>query len=221
MNTDGYFRPPGVIANDLAEHMAQNIVYQVLAPGQRLIEGEICRRFGVSRSPVREALRILENEGLVRRKPRRGIWVAPLSENDADEVYACRMHLECLAAETAARRSASFERGILERSLEDLQSSANDVRAYFEANVAFTKSVQNMAGNETLSRLLRQIARQGERYRYLAYLKESDLIRRSIMGSERVAEAILNGNAATAKAITRDLIQTSWDLVRNHLRQEV
>lgn len=216
-STHADFRAPGLIAQDLADHLAREIVFLNLPPNTRLIEEELGRRFAVSRSPVREVLRILENEGLVRRVPRKGIWVAPLSQADADEIYACRLSLEGLAAESAAARAHRFDRATLEQPLAELRAAADDMLTYFQANVGFTAAVRDMAGNRTLTRLLRQISRQGERYRYFAYLKEPDLIERSLAGNERIAEAILGGHTATAKAITCDLIETAWTRVRAHL----
>lgn len=213
------FRPPQLIAQELAALIARRIVLLELAPGQRLVEEELGRTYHVSRSPIREVLRILETEGLVVRAPRRGIWVSPLSRADADEVYRCRVVLECLAAECAATRHAEVPPDKLLKSVEKLKSAAEDVRAYFEANVDFTSAVHGMAGNRTLSRLLRQLGPQGERYRYFAYLKDLELVRRSISGNERLAEAILEGRAATARALTEDLIRTSWERVRSHLKE--
>ena len=91
-----------VIPEELTEILQAEIIHGRLTPESRLTEEEIALRYGVSRSPVREALRNLEGEGLVVRAARRGIWVAPLSLHDLDEIYACRISLEGLAAEQAA-----------------------------------------------------------------------------------------------------------------------
>ncbi len=87
----------------LAALLEQEIIFGRLPPSARLTEEEVALRYGVSRSPVREALRLLERDGLVLREARRGIWVAPLSLKDFDEIYACRIELEGLAADGAAR----------------------------------------------------------------------------------------------------------------------
>ena len=82
----------------LRRQLEEEIVFGRLEPLARLTEEEVAARYGVSRSPVREALRLLEGDGLVHRAARRGIWVAPLSLRDFDEIYACRIPLEGLAA---------------------------------------------------------------------------------------------------------------------------
>ena len=211
------FRRPVVIAQDLAEHIARRIVFFEIAPGARLVEEEVGAAYGVSRSPVREAMRLLETQGLVVRAPRRGVWVSPLTLEDANEVYACREPLEGLAAELAARQASESTRNILDEPLASLRRSADDIQSYFLANVEFTRHVHKMANNRTLLRLLRDINMQSQRYRYYAYVKTPDLIARSIKGNVQVAEAILAGNALTARTLTEDLIRHSWDQIRRHL----
>ena len=69
------FRVPDIIAKDLARHIEEQIIFGELAPNTRLVEEEIVQRYNVSRSPVREVLRTLEQEGLAIRESRRGVWV--------------------------------------------------------------------------------------------------------------------------------------------------
>lgn len=211
------FRAPRLLAQELAEFLARQIIFLELECGPRLTEEEIGRRYGVSRSPVREAMRILENDGLVVRLPRRGVWVSPITLEDVNEIYACRLPLEGLAAALAAGRSSRVSVEPLRRAFEGLEKSSGDVRAYFEANVAFTRTVHVMAGNRTLKRLLENISKQGLRYRFLAYSKLPHLIDTSIKGNRKVFKAIVKGDAATARAVTENLIRNSWNRIVAHL----
>ena len=97
------FRIPDVLAKELARFLQDQIVFGDIAPGMRFIEEDIVRRYNVSRSPVREAFRLLEQDGLLVRDRRRGVRVGMLSVRDLDEIYACRTPLEGMAAETAAQ----------------------------------------------------------------------------------------------------------------------
>jgi DNA-binding GntR family transcriptional regulator len=100
------------IPEGLARRLEDEIISGRLEPLTRLIEEEVALRYGVSRSPVREALRLLERDGLVNRAARQGIWVAPMSLRDFDEVYTCRIPLEGIAAAQAARSiDAAHARG--------------------------------------------------------------------------------------------------------------
>jgi DNA-binding GntR family transcriptional regulator len=85
----------------VASELRALIVSAELRPGERLVEERLTERFGVSRPPLREALRILEQEGLVQRLPRRGAIVTPLTADDVREVYTLRWALERLAIELA------------------------------------------------------------------------------------------------------------------------
>ena len=215
--TETEFRPPRVLAQELATFLEQKIIFLELDIGPRLTEEEIGRRYGVSRSPVREAMRILENDGLVVRLPRRGAWVSPITLEDVNEVYACRVPLEGLASELAAGRSSQGSAEPLQRPFEALERSSGDVRAYFESNVAFSQTIHAMAGNHTLKRLIENISKQGLRYRFLAYSKMPHLIDTSIRENRKVFKAILKGDAETARAVTEQLIRNSWTKIVAHL----
>ncbi len=79
------------IAGNLVAILEEAIVFLELAPSERLTEEDVAERYGVSRSPAREALRSLENDGLVLREARKGIWVTPMSLRDFDDIYRCRI----------------------------------------------------------------------------------------------------------------------------------
>ena len=96
------FAVPDVIAKELTRFLEDQIIFGNLLPGERLVEEDIVRRHDVSRSPVRESFRMLEQDGLVVRESRKGVWVSPIDLRDLDEVYICRLTLESLAAEVAA-----------------------------------------------------------------------------------------------------------------------
>src|SRR5689334_18940968 len=111
------------IPEGVAALLEKEIIFGELAPMARLTEEEVAARYGVSRSPVREALRLLERDGLVLRAARRGIWVAPLSLKDFDEIYTCRIELEGVAAEQAARSSDVERKKEFRGLLEELRAA--------------------------------------------------------------------------------------------------
>src|SRR5262249_53065921 len=156
---------------ELAKLLQDEIIQGRLAPSVRLTEEEVAKRYGVSRSPVREALRLLERDGLVRKAARRGIWVAPLSTQDLDEVYACRIALEALAAEQAARSSDVKLKQELAGILTAMQAAhrERDVESFFLHDVRGSKVIYALAGNATLNRLMSGLNKQALRYRYFAY----------------------------------------------------
>ena len=160
----------------------EKIIYGELMPGSRLFEEELVEQFNISRSPIREALKILEHDGLVLIEPRRGARVAQLSITDLDEVYTTRVALESLAAAQAAEHCGEDEKEKLYGDLSGLENAfATELpKEFFKANVAITNSIHEISRNKTLARLLRSIAKQSFRYRYLAYSMEPDLMKISV-----------------------------------------
>jgi GntR family transcriptional regulator, rspAB operon transcriptional repressor len=206
----------------LAEALESAIVFGELPPGGRIIEEEVAARYDVSRSPVRDALRRLEADGLVVRTDHRGARVTPISRPDLDDVYLCRIELEGLAAQQAAKRWQSPSEDVFAQGLAAMRAAfkANDVRKYFIANVAFTDAVHRASGNATLQRLLKSIGKQALRYRYLAYRSAPKLMRMSVEGNREIVDLILARRGAQARRITGQLIERSWRAIRDTIPDE-
>ncbi|MBU25849.1 MAG: hypothetical protein CMD99_07440 [Gammaproteobacteria bacterium] len=202
--------------------LEEKIIYGELAPGSRLFEEELVQQFNVSRSPVREALKVMEHDGLVFIEPRRGARVAKLSITDLDEVYATRVVLESLAAAQAAEHCDEDEK---ERLYEDLKGLENAFatelpREFFKANVVITNSIHEISRNRTLARLLGSIAKQSFRYRYLAYSMVPDLMKISIESNRALVEAIVANESCLARSVMESVLRQSWRRVVVILRSE-
>ena len=200
----------------------EKIIYGELMPGSRLFEEELVEQFNISRSPIREALKILEHDGLVLIEPRRGARVAQLSITDLNEVYATRVALESLAAAQAAEHCGEDEK---ERLYEDLRGLENAFatelpKEFFKANVAITNSIHEISRNKTLARLLRSIAKQSFRYRYLAYSMEPDLMKISVGSNRALVEAIVANDSLLARSVMESILRQSWRRVVGILGSE-
>jgi DNA-binding GntR family transcriptional regulator len=140
----------------LAERVRQSLRKAILdgsfAPGERLVEGTIATAVGVSRAPVREAIKALEDEGLVMVLPRRGAFVNRLTSRDANEIYMLRGALEALAFRTAAGTITAGQTATLDQIVEAMRQSAadRDVARLSELDVSFHRAVVEFAGNERL-----------------------------------------------------------------------
>lgn len=205
------------IPEGLAALLEEEIVYGRLAPAARLTEEEVALRYGVSRSPVREALRLLERDGLVLREARRGIWVAPLSLKDFNEVYACRVALEGLAAEAAASSPDRMRKAKLAGILADLRGAAarGDAPAFFRIDVEGSLLIYDLADNRTLKRLLAGLEKQALRYRFLAYAHDPRIVDLSLEDTALIFDAIVDGDAPAAKEMTENLIREIRDRMRS------
>lgn len=126
-----------------------------LAPGQRLKEGDLAEELAISRTPIREALRLLENEGLVESRPRRGARVHTYSIHDIAERYELRSVLEGYAARRAASRISEHDLRSLEESCERFEQlrSKDDILERVEENLYFHTLILNTGGHEQLTRI--------------------------------------------------------------------
>lgn len=213
------FKPSGVLAEELARFLESEIIFCEIAPGTRLTEEDVSARHDLSRSPVREAFRLLAADGLVVLSARRGIRVTPVSRRDLAEVQGCRIELEGLAAFQAAQHASAINLAELRLIVEKMAAAlgAGDVREYFRQNVAFTARIHLASGNATLMRLLNGIGKQALRYRYIAYQKVPELMRVSLPGNRRILAAIRAHEADRAREITANLIRNSWQAIEPHI----
>jgi DNA-binding GntR family transcriptional regulator len=200
-----------VLAAELAERLALEIMTLRLQPGTRLIEEDIGRRFGISRSPVREAMRMLDANGLTLRAPRRGCVVTPMSRANMEHIYSCRLALEPLAAAGTANHASPKEVASLRQAWGDMRQArdAGDSRVAFMANMRLTDLLHAHCGNPVLSRLLSTVDKQGLRYRFITYRDVPSFLTAAVEDNATLIDAIAVKDAASAKAITERLITTA------------
>jgi GntR family transcriptional regulator, rspAB operon transcriptional repressor len=212
---------PSVIAADIARVLSDAIIFLEYEPGFPIREEEVSAKFGVSRSPVREAFRMLEADGLVRRLPRRGVRVGPMSRADLDEVYACRVALEGLVAAEAARRSDKATVLRLKSILAEMRQALRqqDVMTFFHRNVAFTRAIHYASGNSTLIRILDGIEKQALRYRYLAHRRTFEMLELSLDGQTEVLAAIADRKPLLARRRAERLILRARDVIAEALSE--
>jgi len=205
-----------LLADQLHGKLIEAIIFGDLPAEARMVEDAIAEQYGISRSPVREALRRIEADGLLTREGTKGLYVAPMSRRDLDQVYVCRLPLEGIAAAEAAtqRSPADIVRlsEIYDHMLAAQRSRA--ARDYLLSNVAFTDAVHLASGNATLGRLLGGLNMQSQRYRFTAYQMFPHLIEFSVDGSRRIIDAVTEQSAETARSVTEELIKRSWLTIR-------
>jgi DNA-binding GntR family transcriptional regulator len=143
-------RPPLVrraLYEDVAERLRQQIFARELAPGGWIDEQKLSVEYGISRTPLREALKVLAAEGLVTMKPRRGAYVTEMSHDDVTQVCQLLALIEGDAAATVAARAGDAERSRLAELHEQLERQAGARDAYFAANEQFHMALLEAAGN--------------------------------------------------------------------------
>jgi DNA-binding GntR family transcriptional regulator len=214
---DAQARKP--LAMEITPFLEREIVTRRLAPGEKLVEIDLCARFGVSRSPMREALRLLEASQLVTRVPRYGVRVSPMTPENLDHLYACRAPLEALAAASVAgapwREKAA---DALDLCLKRMQAAADagDAEACFFANVGLTDVLHEQNPNPVLTNLLGQVNKAALRYRHWAFSRERSMMALSIDANRDMVAAIRRGDRRRAEEVTRELVEDAWKLARRN-----
>lgn len=212
------------ISEQIAMQLADDILNERYQPNDRLQEISISERYKVSRGPVREALRILENSGLVQILPRRGAVVTKLSADEVADVFDIRAVLAGLGARTLAERRTREDIGVLRAKLSRLEKIAGrDSNAaaaeYVDAVVEFGLSITEMSGNERLNSMVTLLFHQTLRYSRLG-LSTSDRRQQSCRNWAELVDHIEKGQAVEAEAKSRQLVQQSKEFAIRLLREE-
>ena len=138
---------------EVADRLREQIAEGVLAPGAWIDEQALTEQFGISRTPLREALKVLVSEGLVRLEARRGCFVNQLTEKDLDEIFPLMALLEGRCAYEAARNAGKADLKRLEGLHGQLErcAEAGEIDAYYATNALIHQALQDLAGNRWLS----------------------------------------------------------------------
>jgi DNA-binding GntR family transcriptional regulator len=209
---DRDLRPPDVRktrAEELRAQLADDIVRGTLAPGQTLDEMELARRFGVSRTPVREAIRQLAASGLVETRPHRGAVVARPSHERILGMFEAMAELEALCAGLAAERMTAGERHALEAVHEQLRVliQSGDPQRYHEVNEAFHATIYAGAHNDYLAEMTLATRTRVQPFRR-AQFRLLGRLAKSHVEHDRVVLAIVRGDRAGAASAMRAHIIT-------------
>lgn len=217
VKTDEYLPLRDVVFNTLR----QAILRGDLKPGDRLMEIQLANKLGVSRTPIREAIRKLELEGLVRMIPRRGAEVAQITEKSLQDVLEVRRALEELAVQLTCSRITKEGIEELRRAEKNFEKilADSDITAVAEADVAFHDIIYRTTDNQKLIQLLNQFREQMYRYR-VEYLKRSEFHTQILEEHREIVNAIEKGDWERAVQLTCRHIDNQVDAVSDTLRKE-
>ena len=194
-------------ADALRDRLEQDIVTGALRPGERLDEQSLAARFGVSRTPIREALMQLATAGLIELQPRRGAFVASLSLRDVIERFEVMAALEGACAALAARRITDEERLALlaaHQACVDL-SPGGDADSYYYLNERFHHVIYAACHNSYLAEQARQLHDRLKPFRRLQ-LRARSRVATSLTEHQAIVDAILAGESSRAEQVLRDHI---------------
>jgi len=198
------------------EQLKIQILTGKIAPGTRMMEVELAEDLGVSRTPVREAIRKLEKEALVVIEPRRGAYVSDVSVKEMVDTLVVREDLEALAASLTAKRITKEELEGLEKKVTDYSEAiaSGDMEQIIRADESFHHKIVALSGNKALIQLFSSVQELSLRFRYLYY---EDFTRYENMPVEHkeILEAIRTGDGDAARIVSDNHVKKLKEFVVN------
>lgn len=203
-------RPKPLLKTDPTRTLQDKVYYFIktkimnrgLRPGQSLTENKIAKELNMSRTPVREALHLLEHEGLVTRQNRRGWKVFPLSPRDIEEIFEIKVALEGMMARRATECKDIAKRAALKKVLKRMKKTASikDYEAWRNADIELHNLIFAMYGNDRAARIINDLNNQWYRVRIGLATLEGRL-ERSNREHEEIVASMLAGNGNEAERL--------------------
>jgi DNA-binding GntR family transcriptional regulator len=208
------------LADGIASLLRQSIMTGELPPGTRLIEMDLARQLGVSRGPLREAMRILETEGLLENNPGRGSSVTQFSEKDIREVYSLRCVLEQEAIQLAASHAQPDDLIKLQSTLDTLFEAAKEGNPskVIELDFKFHTEIWEIADHQLLMQVLQGLTTQIRMFLAVQTHLYDDLPE-GISDHEKLLESLKEKDGEGGAKIIKDHLQVAEDVILTHLGQ--
>lgn len=188
---------------DIADALRAAILRGELKPGERLTELGLAEQWQVSQGTIRTALKTLQHEGLLDTRPRRGTFVASVTEADVMEIYTLRDTLEAFAARRAAQGGSDTGRKALAKVMRGMREAAvaGDRRRMLELDFQFHRTIVNMSGHRRLADIYAKLEAQTRMFMTMTEVLHHDLDR-SVAAHQPIADAVISGDAAAAFALS-------------------
>ncbi|MGO9741986.1 MAG: GntR family transcriptional regulator [Roseiarcus sp.] len=195
--------PHGETVGHIVDRLRSEIQRLTYAPGSRLVENELTKRFAVSRGPVREALRRLAAEGMIEHTPNRGAVVRRLSRQEVRELFEIRTELEALAARLAASSDDEAKQRQFARAIAPIfETEPRVASSYMEENAGFHAAISELAGNHQLQELVRRL-QLPQLMSQVSSALDAAVLGASVREHRKLAAAILARDAKEADSALR------------------
>lgn len=201
--------------------LRQAILTGDLKPGERLMEIHLANKLGVSRTPIREAIRKLELEGLVIMIPRRGAEVAQITEKSMMDVLEVRRTMDALCVELACERITEESLEVLKKACDAFEEAvkSKDIKVIAKADVALHDIIVQATGNSRLVQLINNLSEQMYRYRF-EYLKDYTRHENLIEEHRIIYESIVKRDKEAASAAAKLHIDNQEHAIIQQIRLE-
>lgn len=217
LNMDAYLPLRDVVFNTLREAILRGD----LVAGERLMELQLAAKLGVSRTPIREAIRMLEQEGLAITIPRKGAIVAGMTEKDMQDVLEIREALEELSVQVACDKITEEEIAKLEKNMKNFEHSlkSGDLKKMAQADVEFHDVIYQATDNPKLINMLNNLREQMYRYR-VEYLKNPENHEQLLKEHEAIYKGIVEKDKDAVTEMIRKHISNQVDVVKTIIREQ-
>jgi len=201
MNTKLINRP---LYEDVAERLREQIFSHELAPGSWLDEQSLAQAFGISRTPMREAIKVLASEGLVTTKMNKGAYVTEVDRRDLEQIFTVLSLLEGQAAKETALKATEAQLTQLDNLHHRLEKAAadRDIEQFFEINVKFHDLIQEIAGNKWMNGVIEDL-RKVLKLQRRDSLSRSGRLLSSLIEHREILQAILKRDSIAAELAMR------------------
>lgn len=200
------------------DSLREAILLGHLKPGERLMEVQLAEEMGVSRTPVREAIRRLELDGFVVMVPRKGAYVAGITLKDIVDVFEVRAALEGMAAGLAAERITDDEMEQLERALLQYNTGEN-INAVVQGDTELHSLIYQASRNQRLVQIIKHLQEQIQRFR-MTSLSQPGRSKFALDEHKKIVEAISDRNVELAQTLAREHIENAEQSLLNAIRKE-
>ncbi len=216
-NRDALFARPQLVRNEVYEHLKLEILSGILEPNSKLAEIPLSERLGVSRTPVREAVQRLAQDGLVLIQANKGAKVRGINAQEIEEIYAVREVLDGLAARLAAQHHTAKNLKAMQTALGKLENAPST--AYTEqvaADLEFHNAIAAASGNHTLETTLHSLGQSVARVKLLT--RETNQTKVTELSHHAILEAIQNKDPEAAEFAAREHVRVFRQLLLNSFK---
>ncbi|AEI14023.1 transcriptional regulator, GntR family [Flexistipes sinusarabici DSM 4947] len=206
----------------IADRLRSDIIKGTYKDGERLVEPKLAEMLGISRTPIREALRQLENEGFVEIVPRKGAVVKELTLKDIDDLYAIKANLEGLAAKQATENISEKDieklKSINEKFFKISSGKKNIIEEYLKYNLDFHNMFIVLSRNHKLIEILKGLDKNFQRLKSILVSK-SDRAEEARKEHEEIIKAFATKDPDLAEKTVRWHIENGWEYLRTKLKK--
>lgn len=194
-----------ILYQEAADRIRDLIEHGVLTTGEKISEKKLCDKFGISRTPLREALKVLTSEGLIEILPNRGARVSRLTLNDVQHTYDVMGALEGLAGEAACRRITDDELSTISEIHGQMVEHFHrqDLQAYFQANLQIHERILSASGNAVLLEMYNNLSQRIKRFRFTAEMS-AEFWQKAMNDHEAMLEALQDRDSKRLGEILRE-----------------